>query len=264
MDAVDFDAVYVQFYNNYCGLQAFSNPNDWNFGTWDNWAKTTSPNKDVKIYIGAPASSTASGSGYVDADTFANIIKETKSQYSSFGGVMMWDMSQAYANDRYDVAAKNAMGGASAPAPPPTSSSSSSSSSSRSTSSTSSKPSSVPTAGGSCSGVPAWTTGVAYVGGSQVTYNNHLWVSKWWSESDEPGGSAGDWTDEGPCSSVEGGKPLASALLITDASESLAATHPLEANDVITPVSDATQTADTGSETHGHVHEVRHLRWERY
>lgn len=62
----------------------------------DNWAKNTSPNKNVKIYIGAPASSTAAGSGYVDATTLGNIAVQTRSQYSSFGGIMLWDASQAY------------------------------------------------------------------------------------------------------------------------------------------------------------------------
>jgi len=62
----------------------------------DNWAKTTSPNKDVKIFIGAPASSTAAGSGYVDAATLGNIATQMRSQYSSFGGIMLWDTSQAY------------------------------------------------------------------------------------------------------------------------------------------------------------------------
>lgn len=62
----------------------------------DNWAKTVSPNKNVKVYIGAPASSTAAGSGYVSASTLASIISQTKSQYTSFGGVMLWDASQAY------------------------------------------------------------------------------------------------------------------------------------------------------------------------
>lgn len=62
----------------------------------DNWAKNTSPNKNVKVYIGAPASSTAAGSGYVDINTFTSIIQQTKATYSSFGGVMFWDASQAY------------------------------------------------------------------------------------------------------------------------------------------------------------------------
>lgn len=62
----------------------------------DTWAKQTSPNKDVKIYIGAPASSTAAGSGYVDATTLGNIALETRQNYSSFGGIMLWDASQAH------------------------------------------------------------------------------------------------------------------------------------------------------------------------
>jgi hypothetical protein len=62
----------------------------------DNWAKTVSPNPNVKVFIGAPASSSAAGSGYVSASTLATIIQQTGSEYSSFGGVMLWDMSQAY------------------------------------------------------------------------------------------------------------------------------------------------------------------------
>lgn len=64
--------------------------------TRDNWAKTASPNKNVKVYIGAPASSSAASSGYVSASTLATVISQTKSTYSSFGGVMLWDASQAY------------------------------------------------------------------------------------------------------------------------------------------------------------------------
>lgn len=81
--------------NNWCGLQNYNNSDAWNFGTWDNWAKTKSPNRDVKIYIGASASPSA-GDGYVDPGTLSTIIQETMAQYSSFGGVMLWDASQAY------------------------------------------------------------------------------------------------------------------------------------------------------------------------
>lgn len=83
-------------YSNYCGLTNFDDANDWNFGTWDNWAKTVSPNPNVKVYIGAPASDTAAGSGYVDAATLASDALATRENYSSFGGVMLWDASQAY------------------------------------------------------------------------------------------------------------------------------------------------------------------------
>ncbi|KAG6856445.1 hypothetical protein H0H87_004410 [Tephrocybe sp. NHM501043] len=83
LNAVAFDAVYVQA---------------WNFDVWDNWAKTEAINKKVKIYIGAPASPSAAGSGYVDATTLGRIAQETRFKYSSFGGVMLWDASQAYGN----------------------------------------------------------------------------------------------------------------------------------------------------------------------
>ncbi|KAI0635521.1 glycoside hydrolase superfamily [Trametes polyzona] len=108
LNAVAFDAVYVQFYNNWCGVQNYDNIWAWDYASWDTWAKA-SVNPNVKVYIGAPASSTAAGSGYVDATTLANIALETRSQYSSFGGIMLWDASQAYANNRYDVQIKNAL-----------------------------------------------------------------------------------------------------------------------------------------------------------
>ena len=103
----------------------------------DNWAKTISPNPNVKVYIGAPASSSAAGSGYVPISSLTSIIQQTKAQYSSFGGVMLWDASQAYgerfsslvpskkcslafkANGRFDAAVKSALRGDSSPPPPP-------------------------------------------------------------------------------------------------------------------------------------------------
>jgi chitinase len=74
----------------------YGNANDWDYSLWDTWAKTTSPNKNVKIYLGAAASPTAATSGYVDASTLATIATTLKATYSSFGGVMFWDLSQAY------------------------------------------------------------------------------------------------------------------------------------------------------------------------
>ncbi|KAG1804335.1 glycoside hydrolase family 18 protein [Suillus variegatus] len=108
LDSVGFDAVYVQFYNNYCDLKHYNNRNDWNFAAWDDWANNVSPNPDIKVYIGAPASSTA-GSGYVNSKKITSIIQQTQSNYSSFGGVMLWDISDAYANHRYDIAVKQAL-----------------------------------------------------------------------------------------------------------------------------------------------------------
>lgn len=62
----------------------------------DNWAKTVSPNKDVKVLIGAPASPLAASSGYVRADTLASCALNTRDQFSSFGGIMLWDASSAH------------------------------------------------------------------------------------------------------------------------------------------------------------------------
>jgi chitinase len=217
-----FDAVYVQFYNNYCGLTNYDNPNAWDYSIWANWATTISPNPDVKVYIGAPASSTAAGSGYVSPSTFTPIIQQTMAEYSSFGGVMLWDASQAYENDRYDISVKDALlGGTSAPPSTTTITTTTTSTtttvpttttttiittvpttSTTSTSTTSSTSPTTTSGTGSCAGVAAWQTGVAYVGGDEVTYGGDLWTANWWSEDDVPGGVSGDWTNNGACATM--------------------------------------------------------------
>ena len=109
---VSFDIVWVQFYNNFCGLQNYQpGGGNFNFGDWDNWAKTVSKNPNVKVMIGAPASTTAAGSGYVDTNQLSTIIDYSK-QFTSFGGVMMWDASQAYANDGFLQGVRSALSGA--------------------------------------------------------------------------------------------------------------------------------------------------------
>lgn len=50
----------------------------------------------VKIYIGAPASSSAAGSGYISIGDLSNIAVQMRKSFPSFGGVMLWDASQAY------------------------------------------------------------------------------------------------------------------------------------------------------------------------
>ena len=99
-----FDAIWVQFYNNHCGLQNF-NPGasfqtTFNFDRWDAWAHQTSKNPDVRVYIGVPASPNAAGSGYQSVSDLTPII-DYAATFSSFGGVMMWDASQAYSNSGF-------------------------------------------------------------------------------------------------------------------------------------------------------------------
>ncbi|KAF9941163.1 Chitinase 1 [Modicella reniformis] len=91
------DMVFVQFYNNYCGTQSYGTFN-FNFEQWDTWAKTTSVNRNVKIYLGVPASRTAANAGYVTPKKLQEIVDALRCKYSSFGGVMLWDTSQAYGN----------------------------------------------------------------------------------------------------------------------------------------------------------------------
>ncbi|KAI0154732.1 chitinase [Xylariaceae sp. FL1272] len=104
LNAVSFDFIMIQFYNNWCGSQNYSpgatTQNAFNFDVWDNWAKNTSPNKNVKILLGMPANTLAAGSGYVTGSQLSSVISYSKS-FSSFGGAMLWDMSQLYANSGF-------------------------------------------------------------------------------------------------------------------------------------------------------------------
>ncbi|KAG0273983.1 Chitinase 1, partial [Linnemannia exigua] len=53
LNAAWFDLVWIQFYNNYCGVQAYGT-NNFNFDTWNNWATTVSINKNVRVLLGVP------------------------------------------------------------------------------------------------------------------------------------------------------------------------------------------------------------------
>jgi chitinase len=61
--------------------------------TRDQWAKTKSSNRNIKVYfkLVAPASPQAAGSGYVSSGTLAKVALNAQKQFSSFGGVMLWD-----------------------------------------------------------------------------------------------------------------------------------------------------------------------------
>ncbi|KAG4438620.1 hypothetical protein IFR05_005903 [Cadophora sp. M221] len=124
---VVFDAVFVQFYNNpYCSVGAFVPGADkqpgFNFETWQNWAKK-SKNPDVKVMVGVPSTPAAAGSGFISGNKLAEIVAYCK-RFSNFGGVMFWDMTQAWSAPDVLNKAHAALGGSSrsvAPAvkPPP-------------------------------------------------------------------------------------------------------------------------------------------------
>ncbi|TFK41332.1 glycoside hydrolase superfamily [Crucibulum laeve] len=106
LNGAPFDAIYVQFYNNFCETSV---PSEFNFATWDRWAKTQSPNPNVKVYLGAPGDAKAAGNGYVNIGTLSSVAQDAQKRYTSFGGVMLWDADTAYNNNRYHVAIKNAI-----------------------------------------------------------------------------------------------------------------------------------------------------------
>ncbi|CAO3701334.1 unnamed protein product [Rhizopus stolonifer] len=98
LDSSWFDFVMVQFYNNYCNV---INGEQFNYNVWDEWSKHKSINRDVRLFVGVPGSPSAAGRGYVPFDLLVKTIKPLQ-DLSSFGGVMVWDVSQAYGN-RLDV-----------------------------------------------------------------------------------------------------------------------------------------------------------------
>ncbi|KAJ7042588.1 class III chitinase [Mycena alexandri] len=171
LNSAKFDAIYVQFYNNPCGLQTYPTVSGWNFGIWDQWARTLSPNPNVKVYIGAPGALSAAGGGYVDIATLSSIAVQMRKSFPSFGGVMLWDASQAYQNNRYDLAIKNALvaaGGTGFTFP-------------------------------ACTAAAYSTTGT-YPGGSQVTFQGYIYQAKWFASSVPALNPNGDWSAISACS----------------------------------------------------------------
>ncbi|KAI8645896.1 glycoside hydrolase superfamily [Parasitella parasitica] len=89
-----FDFVMIQFYNNFCSV---INDGNFNFNIWDSWALARSQNKDVRLFVGVPGSPSAAGRGYVPYTQLVSRIQPLKTM-DSFGGIMVWDASQAYGN----------------------------------------------------------------------------------------------------------------------------------------------------------------------
>ncbi|PVH83943.1 carbohydrate-binding module family 1 protein [Cadophora sp. DSE1049] len=111
---VPFDAVFIQFYNNPgCSAKAFvsgvKKQPGFNFETWQNWAKQ-SKNPNVKVMVGVPSTPNAAGSGFISGEKLAEIVAYCK-RFSNFGGVMFWDMTQAWSAPDILSKARAALGG---------------------------------------------------------------------------------------------------------------------------------------------------------
>ncbi|MFL5729656.1 MAG: Ig-like domain-containing protein [Cytophagaceae bacterium] len=69
-----------------------------------------------------------------------------------------------------------------------------------------------PASGGSCT-APAWNVAAAYNGGATVSYNNHTYQAKWWTQGNQPDQNVGSglpWNDLGACSGGTNQNPTVS------------------------------------------------------
>ncbi|KAF2466203.1 glycoside hydrolase family 18 protein [Lindgomyces ingoldianus] len=111
IDNVSLDFLNVQFYNNGCGASSYvpgaSDQWNFNFNQWDDWAQSASKNPAVKVLLGVPAN-TGAGRGYLTPSQLQPVIQYS-AKYSSFGGVMMWDASQAWTNGNFVADVKNSL-----------------------------------------------------------------------------------------------------------------------------------------------------------
>lgn len=100
LNGTEFDMFFVQFYNNPCG----PHNETYTFSDWNTFAQ----NK-TKVFLGLPADVDAAPSGgYIKPEELGEVIKETKDN-DMFGGVMLWDASQAWTNDNYHTKVKQAL-----------------------------------------------------------------------------------------------------------------------------------------------------------
>lgn len=101
---VPFDALFIQFYNNpSCGLQAYNTSTgttqaNFNFKTWNDWATQKSANPNVKLFLGVPGAVGAASAGSYKTPAGLKPIVAYCKTFSNFGGVSVWDISQAYSN----------------------------------------------------------------------------------------------------------------------------------------------------------------------
>ncbi|KAF9080181.1 Chitinase 1 [Mortierella sp. AD031] len=198
LNAAWFDLVWIQFYNNYCGVQSYGTSN-FNFDTWHKWATDVSINKNVRVLLGVPGGPGAAGSGVIGASQLVTILSNIKS-YSNFGGVMMWDVGIAKQSG-LAVAAANYLHKLPSTTTATSSRTSTITTTTAVSSTTPSRTATVPTStpsGGSCS-APAWSATATYNAQAQVSYNGRLYTALWWSQNNIPTAGA-PWSDIGPCS----------------------------------------------------------------
>ncbi|KAK6508352.1 hypothetical protein TWF506_010446 [Arthrobotrys conoides] len=95
---VAFDAIFIQFYNNLCQTSTWAKGKSqmkntsFNFQLWENWARTNSANKNIKIFIGFLGGGVPGTTGYVNKNIAQQIVADSL-KFKSFAGAMFWDAS---------------------------------------------------------------------------------------------------------------------------------------------------------------------------
>ncbi|KAG8408714.1 hypothetical protein J3458_019732 [Metarhizium acridum] len=95
----EFDALFIQFYNNpVCDAIPNNTPGD-EF-SYDDWAANVAKgkSKDAKLFIGLPASTDSAGSGYIVPKDMKDLVCKY-STHKNFGGVSLWDATRAMNNE---------------------------------------------------------------------------------------------------------------------------------------------------------------------
>ncbi|KAG1880906.1 glycoside hydrolase family 18 protein [Suillus subluteus] len=155
-----------------------------------------------KLVIGKPATSAQATNGYMDPSLLASCVSEAYAAGWN-AGVTVWEYPDA------DSSWIATVRGDTWPMPSTTTTTGTTTTST----STTTTSTSTSTPGTTCTGVAAWTTGVAYTGGDEVTYDGYLWTASWWTENDTPGGAAGVWVNDGACTSTATARAKHRALL---------------------------------------------------
>ncbi|XWW94246.1 hypothetical protein V2A60_002189 [Cordyceps javanica] len=95
---VQFDALFVQFYNNIgCDLIIGNDPgnpnDDFNYNEWESIIASSDKSRNAKLFVGIPASPDPQSAtdGYVSPKNLEHIICKIAKR-PSFGGISIWDM----------------------------------------------------------------------------------------------------------------------------------------------------------------------------
>ncbi|KAG1856974.1 glycoside hydrolase family 18 protein [Suillus subalutaceus] len=148
-----------------------------------------------KLVIGKPATAAQATNGYMDPSLLASCVSEAYAAGWN-AGVMVWEYPDANSSWIATVRGDTwPMPSTTTTSVTPTSTSTTTTGTGTTTTSTSTTTTSTGTTttstststpGTTCTGVAAWTTGVAYTGGDEVTYDGYLWTASWWTEGRHP------------------------------------------------------------------------------